>query len=155
MEVAQLCPILYDPMDCSPPGSSVHRILQASILEWDAIPFSWKSSQPRDRTQVSCIAVRFFTIWAIRETLWATRKGAGTLKEKPGRKKVRLNFASIKGWCWGPSPVCLWVRGHCPSSHTQKMSADTVHKEQILYVILKLQDTFYTFSYPYLFPSQL
>ena len=53
---------LCDPMDCSPPGSSVHRILQARILEWVAIPFSRGSSQPRDRTQVSCIAGRFFTI---------------------------------------------------------------------------------------------
>ena len=50
-------------MDCSPPGSSVHEILQARILEWVAIPFSRGSSQPRDQTQVSCIAGRFFTIW--------------------------------------------------------------------------------------------
>ena len=58
---------LCDPMDCSPPGSSVHGILQARILEWVAISFSRGSSQPRDRTQVSCIAGRFFTIWATRE----------------------------------------------------------------------------------------
>ena len=49
------------PMDCSLPGSSVHGILQARILEWVAIPFSRGSSQPRDRTQVSCIAGEFFT----------------------------------------------------------------------------------------------
>ena len=42
--VAQLCPTLCDPMDCSPSGSSVHEILQARILEWVAIPFSRKSS---------------------------------------------------------------------------------------------------------------
>ena len=51
-----------------PPDSSVHGILQARILEWVAIPFSRGSSQPRDRTQVSHIAGRFFTIWATRET---------------------------------------------------------------------------------------
>ena len=51
--IAQLCPTLCDPMDCSPPDSSVHGILQARILEWVAIPFSRCSSQPRDRTQVS------------------------------------------------------------------------------------------------------
>ena len=62
--LSQLCPALYDPMDCSPPGSSVHGILQARILEWVAISFSRGSSRPRDRTQVSCIAGRFFTIWA-------------------------------------------------------------------------------------------
>ena len=61
--VAQLCLILWDPMDCSPPGSSVHGILQARILEWIAILFSRGSFQPRDWTQVSCIAGRFLTIW--------------------------------------------------------------------------------------------
>ena len=53
---AQLCPTLCDPMDCSLPGSFVHGILQARILEWIAIPFSRGSSQPRDQTLVSGIA---------------------------------------------------------------------------------------------------
>ena len=53
---------LCDTMDCSPPGSSVHGILQARILEWVTIPFSRGSSPPRDQTQVSHIAGRFFTI---------------------------------------------------------------------------------------------
>ena len=55
---------LYDPMDCSPPDSSVHMIFQARILEWIAMPYSGGSSQPRFRTcvsYVSCIAGRFFT----------------------------------------------------------------------------------------------
>ena len=60
--VAQSCPALCDPMDCSPRGSAVHGILQPRILEWVAILFSRGSSQPRDRTQVSCIADRFFSI---------------------------------------------------------------------------------------------
>ena len=51
-----------DPMNCSPPRSSVHGILQARIPELVAIPFSRGSSQPRDQTQVSCMEVRFFTI---------------------------------------------------------------------------------------------
>ena len=55
-------------MDCSPPGSSVHGILQAIILEWVAILFSSGSSQLRDQTQVSCTAGRFFTIGATRES---------------------------------------------------------------------------------------
>ena len=63
-EVAQSCPTLCDPMDCSPPGSSVHGILQARVLKWVAVSFSRGSSQPRDQTQVSCIAGRFFTHWA-------------------------------------------------------------------------------------------
>ena len=57
----QLCPILCDPIDGSPPGFPVPGILQARILEWVAISFSRGSSQPRNRTQVSCIAGRFFT----------------------------------------------------------------------------------------------
>ena len=65
--VAQLCPTLCDPMDCSLPGSSIHGILQARILDWVAIPFSRGSSWFRDWTQVSCITGRFFTIWASRE----------------------------------------------------------------------------------------
>jgi len=56
-------------MDCSPPGSSVHGILQARILEWVATPFSRGSSQARDQTQASCIAGGFFTVWATREAL--------------------------------------------------------------------------------------
>ena len=52
----QSCPTLCDPMDCSPPGSSVHGILQSRTLEWDAICFSRGSSEPRDQTQVSFIS---------------------------------------------------------------------------------------------------
>ena len=65
--VAQLCLTLCDFIDCSLPGSSVHGILQARILEW--LPFS-SPSWPRDWTRVSCIAGRFFTIWATREALY-------------------------------------------------------------------------------------
>ena len=61
--VHQSFPMLCDPMDCSPPGSSVHGIFQARILQWVATPFSQGSFRPRDRTHVSCvscIAGRFF-----------------------------------------------------------------------------------------------
>ena len=63
-QVAQLCMTL-----CVPKDYTVHGILQARILEWVAFPFSRGSSQPRDQTQVSRIAGRFFTIWATREAL--------------------------------------------------------------------------------------
>ena len=53
-----------------PHGLIVHGILQARILEWVAVPFSRGSSQPRDRTQVSHIAGRFFTSWATREAFY-------------------------------------------------------------------------------------
>ena len=58
-------PTLWDPMDCSPPSSSI----QARILEWIAVPFSRRSSQPRDRTQVSLMAGRFFIVWVTREAV--------------------------------------------------------------------------------------
>ena len=65
--VAQLCPTHCDPMDGSLPGSAVHGISQARILEWVTISFSTGSSWPRDWTWVSCIASRLFTVWATRE----------------------------------------------------------------------------------------
>ena len=66
-EVAQSCLTLCNPMDCSPPGSSIHGIFQARILEWVAISFSRRSSRPRDWTPVSHIIGRRFTVWATRE----------------------------------------------------------------------------------------
>ena len=62
LKVTQLYPTLWDPW------TVVHEIFQARIIEWVAIPLSRGSSQPRDQTQVSCIAGRFFTSWSIRET---------------------------------------------------------------------------------------
>ena len=67
-EVSQSCPTLCDPRDCSLPGSSVHGIFQAIVLEWIAISFSRKSSRPRDRTQVSDIVDKRFTVWATRKS---------------------------------------------------------------------------------------
>ena len=74
---------LCDSMDCSPPGSSVHGILQARILEWVAISFPRGSSRPRDRTHVSHTAGRRFT------------------SEPPGKPNVG-NLGSVPGW--GRSP---------------------------------------------------
>ena len=65
VKVTQSCPTLCDPMDYS-----VHGILQARILEWEAIPFSRGSSQPRDRSQVSCTAGGFFARWATGKPSW-------------------------------------------------------------------------------------
>ena len=68
--VAQSCSVsLGSHRMCSPPGSSVHGIVQARILEWVASPFSKGSSRPRDWTWVSCIAGRFFTVWTTTEAL--------------------------------------------------------------------------------------
>ena len=60
---------LCDPIDCSLPGSSVHGLLQARVLEWVAYPFSSWSLQPRKQNRISCIAGGFFTSWATREAI--------------------------------------------------------------------------------------
>ena len=70
--ICLICLTICHRVDCSLPVSSVHGISQARILEWVAMPSSRGSSQPRDWTQVSCIAGRFFTLWARRE---AQKKG--------------------------------------------------------------------------------
>ena len=72
VKVTQSFPALFNPMDCSPPGPSVHGLLQARILEWVAMPCSGKSSQPRDWTQVSLI-------WQILHHLshWGNPPGVG------------------------------------------------------------------------------
>ena len=72
-EVVQSYPTLCDPMDYNLPGFSVHGVFQATVLEWIAISFSKGSSQPRDRTQVSRIIDRRFTVWATRE-VWVAWK---------------------------------------------------------------------------------
>ena len=67
--VAQSCPTLWPHGLCSPAGSYVHGILQARILDGVAIPFSKRSSWPRDRTWTSHTAGRFFTVWATKEAI--------------------------------------------------------------------------------------
>ena len=99
--VAQLCLTLCDSMDCSPPRSSVHRILQARISEWVAMPSSRGTSQPRDQSQVSHVAGRFFTIWATRETRkWCgvagkQRKTKKKKKKKKNKKDIQELFKLI------------------------------------------------------------
>ena len=76
--ITQLCPTLCDPMNCSPQGSSGHRILQVRTLEWVAIPFSRGSSWPKDWTQVSRITGRFLY----------------RLSQQESPKRVKLSFIS-------------------------------------------------------------
>ena len=92
---ARLC----DPMDCSPPGSSAHGILQVRILEWVSIPLSRGSSRPRDRSWVSCIASRFFTVWTTREAPPYTVlcQFYFSLKKKREREKKNRYSSSVRG----------------------------------------------------------
>ena len=109
------CVRLCDPIDCSPPASSVHGILQARILEWVAIPFSRGSSWSRDQTWVSCIAGRILTMWAAREAL------------------TLLQFKN--GYCekFYPDVLCLVTVGEPPpfllTVETVRQGVETVNKE--------------------------
>ena len=93
VKVAQSCPTLCDPVDYT-----VHGILQARILEWGAFPFSRGSSQPRDRTQVSRIANRFFTSWT---TGKPKNTGVGSLS-------LLQQFCPTHGSNWGLLH-CRWI----------------------------------------------
>ena len=109
-EVTQSCPTLCDPVDCSPPGSSVHGILQARILEWVAISFSRGSSQLRDRTQVSHIASRCFNLWATRE---ASRtpgpRDDSNNRKQLGHKTIKIFNPMV---CCPSSLAILWLKLH-------------------------------------------
>ena len=92
--VATSCPTLCNPMDCSPPRSSIHGISQARILQWVAIAFSKGSSWTRGQTQDSCTAGRFFMDWLTREAQCGL---------DCGQKDWRRDFAVIivkYQWCW-------------------------------------------------------
>ena len=109
MLVAQSCLTLCDPMDCSLPGFSDNGILQGRILQWVAIPFSRGSSWPRDRTWVSCIAGRFFTIWATRETPYSQLIGR---EEKKRAKEKERRGKTVSGdffMCKTVSCLCAQV----------------------------------------------
>ena len=116
-----MCPTLCNPMNCSWPGSSVHRIFQTRILEWVAISFSRRSSWSRDQTQVSRAEDRLFTIWANREAqkkqrllntktsinsstfleIARPRKSIPTLCPKKGRNSHRS--VNLKVGTWAPA----------------------------------------------------
>ena len=119
-----------DPVDCSPPGSSIHGILQARILEWVAISSSRGSSWPSDRTQVSCIGRQILYHWAIKEALLSSiymqiscscprpawRRGMDVQNVNGGGHSSQENRSLAKfGNSWGilakwNSPPCLWGR---------------------------------------------
>ena len=104
--VIQTCLTLCSPMDYSPPGSSIHGILQARILEWVAITLSRRSSWPWDWTQISCIAGGFFTIWATREAPICDNKHYMELSKTQRQNYLRaidslcLTYLISEGFMW-------------------------------------------------------
>ena len=96
-----ICVTLCNPMECSQPGSSVHGIPQAKILEWVPIPFSRRYSWPRDQTRASHIAGRFFTVWTTKEVpcpfhfFKSYYLSIKRLWENKNRKWIRANVYSV------------------------------------------------------------
>ena len=137
--VAQLCLTLCDPVDCSLLGSSVYEISQARILEWVAIPFSRGSSWPRDRIHISCIAGRFFTIWA-------TREASNILLKYQRRHRNRIDCRVQKSICWKfhtevhMLKVPFWLEIH-PMYFSWEMIEGYWRRKEELFTLISLTDT--------------
>ena len=113
--VTQSCPTLYDPVDCSPPGSSVHGILQARVLEWVATSFSRGSSQPRDQTQVSCIAGGFFTAEPPEKPPQSVQLLSHVgIFSSPGTAACQASLAITNFWS---SLTLMFIESVMPSNH--------------------------------------
>ena len=129
--VTKSCQTLCDPMDCSLPGSYVHGISHARILEWVAISFSRVSPQPKLWTQVSYIAGKFCTIWATREALinfihnnnfrfnfWLIQILKGPdIKFKEMMLKLSFIFSFWETQCWDFLLQCKWISNPVSCSH--------------------------------------
>ena len=112
-------------MHYSPPGFSVHGILQARILKWVAISFSRVSSRPRDQIQVSCITGRFFTVWATRKVL-------------KSEQKYVLKTTSKRWWVgpdaqWLDKVLIYWFRAGSDMKEKYKGLVTSMPKKQKIY----------------------
>ena len=144
MLVAQSCPTLCDSMDCSPPGSSIHGIYQARILEWVDISFSRGSSWPRDRTWVSCVVGIFFTIWGIREAhpnyiaineiisffqfhISTTFKFLVCIKAKLWNEIYMWHFEIMFSYCWSLLSAAVLVTNGCITNYPKNQQLKATH----------------------------
>ena len=139
MLVAQSCLTLCNTMDCSPPGSCVHEIFQARILDWVAISLSRGSSWPRNWTRVSCIADRFFTGWTTREAHIQS-----TSCEMPGwrkeSEKAGLKFNIQKTKIMASSSITSWQMGQ-KWKQWQTLFYWALKSLQMVTEAIKLEDT--------------
>ena len=136
-EVTQSCLTLCNPMDCSLPGSSVHGIFQAIVLEWIAISFSRGSSRPRNRTRVSRIVDRCFIIWATREVLSIGQRMEFIYKKCFNGTAERFMsplIVSSGTWAWkGCFTLSFWsldlmARPHCNSRNGNQIVTESLKK---------------------------
>ena len=124
---------LCGPMDCSPPGSSVHEIRQAGILEWVAMPFSKWSPQPRDWTLVSCIAGRFFAIWATRESFFAMEMWTKNVACRFSKQRMVQPWVTAATPCsapWGDS----WQKNRILTLDSYSACPRNNHKPRLLHL---------------------
>ena len=131
MLVMQSSPTVCSPMDCSPPASSDHEILQARILEWVAIPFSKGSSQPRDQTCVfciSCIGRRILYHWAT----WEAPTGNMSRDPKRETNQVHLKSGSPLQRRVGPPALFIQISFDLP---TGEVDTDRPESLQILAIL--------------------
>ena len=104
---------LWDRMDCSPPGSSVHGILQTRTLEWVAVQSSRGPSPPRDRAHISCTGGRVLTIWTTSDA----HLGVGVPHES---RKGDAAVCPVPGQPRGSRPLLQGVRKQHPSGKSQQ-----------------------------------
>ena len=140
-KLLQSCPVLCDPVDCSPPGSSVHGNLQARILKWVANPFSRGSSQPREQTQVSCIAGRLYCLSHQGNPLFKDKFFFFKKKNKPQylnhsdvSRQQSLNIIT----CSGDFPVTdqivtLWLAPPLPHSTSLGLCSGKKERKELSY----------------------
>ena len=139
--VAKLCLTLCNPMDCSPPGSSARGISQARRLEWVAISFSRESSQPREQTQVSCIAGRLYCLSHQGNPLFKDKFFFFKKKNKPQylnhsdvSRQQSLNIIT----CSGDFPVTdqivtLWLAPPLPHSTSLGLCSGKKERKELSY----------------------
>ena len=134
-EVAQSCPTLCDPMDCNLPGSSIHRIFQAIALEWIAISFASGSSRPRDRTQVSRIVDRRFTVWATREQ-WVAIPFSSFSQPRDQTQVSHIVGSFFTIWATREAQLLTWLHQNDQNEHWASQQQE-IHTALILFPTLQ------------------
>ena len=129
--VAQLCPTICNPKDCSLPGSSVHGILQARILEWVIMPFNRRFSWPREWTWVSCIIGGFSTVWGTREALLAVEMPDIFISWYRYLQIPFMLITALKSW---KLFIICWILLHC--AVLSRLLLDCVTKSVFSHVLV-------------------
>ena len=138
---AQSCPTLCDPMECSLPGSSVHGIFQARILEWVAVSFSRGSSQPRNQTCISQLlhCRQIFYHWATGEAQkWCKKDKIRDVYKALGfDKKITLNMA-LKACVILPGPIVQGGWAVLQNQENEFQSPKIIYPQKVLQTLVQV-----------------